>query len=69
MFNICACREDGRVPHLVWFVSEGVRPELRSRWSTQDSPGTAVAVHSGPCEDRNRPVTKTCETESIEACS
>lgn len=68
MFNIRVCNENRRTLRLAWFVTEGARPELRSRWLVQDSLDHVSRIRRALSEDRNRPVTKACDTETIAAC-
>jgi len=66
MFNIRASNEKRPTLRLVWFVVPGARPELRYRWSIQDSPDIVVDV-CGSRGGRNQPVTNSWETETIAA--
>jgi hypothetical protein len=69
MFNTRAYNENGRVLRRTWIVTTGARPQLRSRWSIQDSTDIVEAGRCGPSEQRNQPVTMSCETETIAACA
>lgn len=68
MFNIYVRNENRRKLRLTWFVTEGARPQLRSRWLMQDSPDTVKGIENPVSELRNPPVTKACDTETIAAC-
>jgi hypothetical protein len=67
MLNIHV-RNENRKLRLTWFVMEGARPQLLSRWSVRDSPHNSKAIQGALDEDRNQPVTKACDTETIAAC-
>ena len=61
MSNTYTRNECGRILRLIWFVTDGPVPELRSLWSVQADSDDVVS--------RNRPVTDTCETEPIATCA
>jgi hypothetical protein len=67
MFNIHVRNENRRTLRLTWFVTEGARPKLRSRWLIQYSPDTVKGIENAVSELRNQPVTKECDTETIAA--
>jgi hypothetical protein len=67
MFNIYVGNENRRELRLTWFVTEGARPQLRSRWLIQDSPDTVKGIENAFSELRNQPVTKACDTQMIAA--
>jgi len=68
MPNICSYNKKRRLLRLAWLVAPGARPEMRSRWSLQNS-AEVVAHVCGSCESRNQPVTNSWETETIAACA
>jgi hypothetical protein len=69
MFNIHVRNENRPKLLLTWFVTEGARPQLRSRWLIQDSPDTVKGIENAVSELRNQPVTKPCDTEVIAVCA
>ena len=69
MFNIRTCNEISRTLRLIWFVTEGTQPQLRSRWLIRDFPDIVEDVGRGPSEDRNQPITKRYDTEVIAVCA
>ena len=69
MFNICACKGGGRVLRRTWYLTEGVRPELRSRWIIEELPVAQQAEAARDCGESNEPVTEACDTETMPACA
>ena len=65
MFYIGTPREDRRILRLTWFLTDGARPDLRSRWLTEDLHLTGEEAGVGYGEFRNHSVTGKCETETI----
>ncbi|MGA9568129.1 MAG: hypothetical protein WBS19_21590 [Candidatus Korobacteraceae bacterium] len=67
MFDIRAPMQDRRVLRRAWYLTEGVRPELRCRWILDED--WASAGTNGTDGERNQSVTNACDTDVMAGCA
>jgi hypothetical protein len=67
MFDIRAPMQDRRVLRRTWYLKEGVRPELRCRWTLEED--WASTGNDGSDGKGNQSVTNACDTEMMASCA